>query len=68
MNLVDNSLVPKIGQVSYKLDEPLDCFTLATRPQGMLDVHFESVMKKRQSKFHVKTIDRTQYDTELLQK
>ena len=47
MNLVDNSLVPKIGQVSYKLDEPLDCFTLANRPQGMLEVHFESLMKRR---------------------
>ena len=47
MNLVDNSLVPKIGQVSYTLDEPLDCFTLANRPQGMLDVHFESLMKRR---------------------
>ena len=47
MNLVDNSLVPKIDQVSYKLDEPLDCFTLANRPQGMLDVHFESLMKRR---------------------
>lgn len=68
MNLVDNSLVPKIGQVSYTLNEPLDCFTLANRPQVMLDDHFESLMKRRQSKFHVKTIDRTQYDTELLQK
>ena len=32
VNLVDNSIVPKLEQVSYSLDEPLDCLNLATRP------------------------------------
>lgn len=68
LNLVDNSLVPKIGQVSYKLDDPLDCLVLATRPHSTLDLHFEQVKKRRMTKFHARQIDRTQYDKEMLEK
>ena len=71
VNLVDNSIVPKIEQVSYSLDEPLDCLNLATRPQetkGLLDLHFEQLMKRRMKEFHPKQIDRTQYDTDMLEK
>ena len=42
--------------------------TQKNRPLHTLDAFSEVLMRKRIKKFHAKTIDRTQYDTEMLQK
>jgi len=43
-------------------------YTSETRPMGNLDHIFEAKMKVRATKFHMKPIDKTQYEPEHLQK
>lgn len=70
INLIDNTPVGKLSQVSYDLDMAYEdtTYSFDNRPLQNFDTMFEQKVSKRLTLFHAKPLDRTQFDKELLAK